>query len=144
MEIFQIWVLPRLNYLIYIFLMLLGLYGMLVKRNYMKKVIGLNILQTAIILFFISTAAKIGATIPIIANHEHHGSHAAVNAVQYINPLPHVLMLTAIVVAVATLGVALAMVIRIYQLFSTIEEDQVLLQLRRETLVADAKESFHD
>jgi len=103
--------------------MMLGMYGIFMKKNYMKKIIGLNILQTAIILFFVSIGAKRDATIPIL---EHHDDHAVV-ATHYINPLPHVLMLTAIVVAVATLGVALAMVIKIYNDFGSIEEDKILL-----------------
>ncbi|MBT3386485.1 MAG: cation:proton antiporter subunit C [Desulfobacula sp.] len=119
----------RLNYFVYIILMLLGMYGIFIKNNYMKKIIGLNILQTAIILFFISIGAKKDATIPILELHNGHGAHEAVQAVHYINPLPHVLMLTAIVVAVATLGVALAMAIKIYKDFGTIEEDKVLFQM---------------
>ena len=119
-------IISRINYFIYIILMMLGMYGIFMKKNYMKKIIGLNILQTAIILFFISIGAKRDATIPIL---EHHNDHA-VQALHYINPLPHVLMLTAIVVAVATLGVALAMVIKIYRDFETIEEDKILFQIK--------------
>ncbi len=119
----------RMNYFVFIILMVLGLYGIFVKNNYMKKIIGLNILQTAVILFFISVGAKRDATIPILEHHNGHGSHEAVKAVQYINPLPHVLMLTAIVVAVATLGVALAMIIKIYKDFKTIEEDKIFLEM---------------
>ena len=122
-------IISRGNYFIYIILMMLGMYGIFAKKNYMKKIIGLNILQTAIILFFISISAKRDATIPIIEHHNAHGTHTAVQAVNYINPLPHVLMLTAIVVAVATLGVALAMAIKIYKDFQTIEEDQILSQI---------------
>jgi multicomponent Na+:H+ antiporter subunit C len=117
----------RMNYFVYILLMLLGMYGIFYKKNYMKKIIGLNILQTAIILFFISIGAKQNATLPILLHSGGHGG--TVSPGDYINPLPHVLMLTAIVVAVATLGVALAMVIKIYKDFSSMEEDQVLLQL---------------
>lgn len=116
----------RMNYFVYILLMLLGMYGVFYKKNYMKKIIGLNILQTAIILFFISIGAKQNATLPILPH-----SGGVVNPGDYINPLPHVLMLTAIVVAVATLGVALAMVIKIYKDFSSIEEEEILLQLAR-------------
>lgn len=117
-------IIHRMNYIAFIVLMMMGLYGIFIKTNYMKKIIGLNILQTAIILFFISASAKKNATIPII---EHHGNgHEAVHAVHYINPLPHVLMLTAIVVAVATLGVALAMTIKIHKDYHTIEEDKIL------------------
>ncbi|MBT8357344.1 MAG: cation:proton antiporter subunit C [Desulfobacterales bacterium] len=124
-------IISRGNYFIYIILMMLGMYGIFMKKNYMKKIIGLNILQTAIILFFISTSAKRGATIPIIEHHNDHGTHTAIEAVNYINPLPHVLMLTAIVVAVATLGVSLAMTIKIYTDFKTIEEDQILSQIMK-------------
>ena len=123
-------IISRMNYFIYIILMMLGMYGIFMKKNYMKKIIGLNILQTAIILFFISIGAKKDATIPILEYHNNHGIDTAVHAVRYINPLPHVLMLTAIVVAVATLGVALAMVIKIYRDFETIEEDKILFQIK--------------
>ena len=121
-------IISRMNYFIYIVLMMMGVYGIFMKSNYMKKIIGLNILQTAIILFFISTGAKTGATLPILVQ----GHGLAVRASDYMNPLPHVLMLTAIVVAVATLGVALAMVIKIYQDFDTIEENRVLKVLARQ------------
>ena len=110
-----------LNYWVYIALMMIGLFAIAAKKNLVKKVIGLNILQTAVILFFISIAAKRGATIPILS----HGGNGAIDPGQYINPLPHVLMLTAIVVAVATLGVALALVIRIYRRYGTLEEDRI-------------------
>ena len=111
--------------------MMVGLYGMIAKNNMVKKVIGMNILQTAVILLFISIGAKTNATIPIIM-HGHAGEHHAVHAVDFINPLPHVLMLTAIVVAVSTLGVALALVIKLYQEYQTLEEDEILEQLRDE------------
>ncbi len=115
----------RMNYLVYILLMGLGMYGIVMKKNYMKKIIGLNILQTAIILFFISIGAKQNATLPILV----HGQEHKVTAAHYINPLPHVLMLTAIVVAVATLGVALAMAIKIYRDFGSVEEDKVIAKM---------------
>jgi len=119
------------NYWVYIVLMMIGLYAVIVKNNLVKKIIGMNIVQTAIILFFVSIGAKRDATIPIIA-HGHDGEVHAVHAVDYINPLPHVLMLTAIVVAVATLGVALAMAIKLYQEHNTLEEDDIRTQMRDE------------
>ncbi len=122
-------VVSRMNYVTFIVLMVLGMYGIFIKKNYLKKIIGMNILQTAIILFFISIGAKRDATIPIIEHHGHNGSYGPAAAIHYINPLPHVLMLTAIVVAVATLGVALAMIIKIYNEFSSIEEGNVLSQI---------------
>lgn len=118
------WVITRANYWAYIILMMIGFYGILVKRNLVKKVIGMNIFQTAIILFYISVGAKKNATIPII-EHSHDAANHAVTASHYINPLPHVLMLTAIVVAVATLGVALTLVIKVHQQYHTLEENEI-------------------
>ena len=115
------------NYWIYIILMMIGFYAMIGKRNLVKKIIGMNLFQTAIILFFISTAAKKGGTLPIIEHGHNHGAHA-IQAAAYINPLPHVLMLTAIVVMVSTLGVALAIVIAIYRRYNTLEENEILWQ----------------
>jgi multicomponent Na+:H+ antiporter subunit C len=119
----------KINYWIYILLMMIGLYAMIAKRNLVKKIIGMNILQTAVILFYISIGAKKNATIPIIEE----GNPAAggvARAVDYINPLPHVLMLTAIVVAVATLGVALALAIKIHQQYGTLEENEIIAHLK--------------
>ena len=126
-------VVAKYNYWIYITLMMVGLYAMIAKNNLVKKIVGMNIFQTAIILFYVSIGAKRGATIPIL-EHGHGGGHGAgahmVHAADYINPLPHVLMLTAIVVSVATLGVALALAIRIYNRHNTLEEDEILAQIR--------------
>jgi multicomponent Na+:H+ antiporter subunit C len=110
--------------------MVIGLYAMIVKNNLVKKIIGMNILQTAIILFYISTSAKKDATIPIIM-HGHHGETHTVHAVDFINPLPHVLMLTAIVVSVATLGVALALAVQVYRQYDTLEEDEINAQIKK-------------
>ncbi len=119
----------KYNYWIYITLMMIGLYAMIAKNNLVKKIVGMNIFQTAIILFYVSIGAKKGATIPII-EHGHGASSHVVHAVDYINPLPHVLMLTAIVVAVATLGVALALAIKVYDRYKTLEEDEILTRIR--------------
>ena len=129
-ELFSI-IMSKLNYWIYIALMMVGLYAIIAKKNLVKKIIGMNILQTAVILFFISLGAKKKATIPIII-HGHAVEDHAVRAADYINPLPHVLMLTAIVVAVATLGVALSLVIKVFQQYQTLEEDEILTQLKDE------------
>ena len=126
--------LSRVNYWVYIALMMIGLYGIIFKKNLMKKIIGMSILQTAIILFFVSIGAKRDATIPIIARVNESGHAAAISATNFINPLPHVLMLTAIVVAVATLGVALSLIIKIYKEYNTLEEDEILLLLREDKL----------
>jgi multicomponent Na+:H+ antiporter subunit C len=115
-------IIAKYNYWIYIVLMCVGLWGMIVKRNLVKKIIGMNILQTAIILFYVSIAPKKGAALPILAHHI--GAHRT-DPATIINPLPHVLMLTAIVVSVATLGVALALTINIYKRYGTLEEDEI-------------------
>ena len=119
------------NYWIYILLMMVGLYAMLAKNNLIKKVIGMSIFQTAIIVFYVSTGAKRDATIPIIAHGTGHDAvPAAIDIMQYANPLPHVLMLTAIVVSVGTLGVALAICLGIYRRYNTLEEDEIQEQLQ--------------
>ncbi len=119
----------KYNYWISIVLMMIGFYAMIGKRNLVKKLVGMNIFQTAIILYFVSTAAKKGATIPIVEHGPGETIHA-IHAAQYVNPLPHVLMLTAIVVMVSTFGVALALIIMIYHRYQTLEEDEIL-ELRK-------------
>ncbi|MEA1908790.1 MAG: cation:proton antiporter subunit C [Euryarchaeota archaeon] len=120
------------NYWIYVTLMMIGFYAMIAKKNLIKKVIGANIFQTAIFLFYVSLADITGGTAPIIphsAEHAEHVEHAA--DVIYTNPVPHCLILTAIVVAVSTTAVALALIIRIYNEYGSLEED-VILAARRE------------
>jgi len=123
------YIVAKYNYWIYITLMMIGLYAMIAKNNLVKKIVGMNIFQTSIILFYVSIGYKRGATIPII-EHAHGAGPHMTKAAEYINPLPHVLMLTAIVVAVATLGVALALAIKVYDRFQTLEEDEILTQIR--------------
>ncbi|MCK4485708.1 MAG: cation:proton antiporter subunit C [Desulfobacterales bacterium] len=120
------------NYWMYVGLMMIGFYAMMAKRNLIKKIIGMNIFQSAIILFYISTSVKKGdVTVPILEHaHDGHGAHA-VDIMHYANPLPHVLMLTAIVVMVATLGVAVAVTIMIYRRYQTLEEDEIIMSIRR-------------
>jgi len=105
-------------------LMIVGLYGMTIKRNLLKKLIGLNVFQAAIILFFIVHAWVRGGSVPIWEDQ-------LPNASDYVNPIPHGLMLTAIVVSVATTGVALALLIRIHRNFGTLDEDALLDAMRR-------------
>ncbi len=87
----------------------------------------MNIFQTAIILMFVSAGVKQGAGIPILDKYKvlEHG----VNVTEVVNPLPHVLMLTAIVVSVSVTGVALAILLRIYREYGTLEEDEILEKL---------------
>jgi len=120
------YIVGKYNYWAAIILLLIGLYGMIAKNNLLKKVIAMSIFQSAIILFYVSIGDKKGATIPILMHG--HGDHASqvIDAAQYANPLPHVLMLTAIVVGVSTLGVALAVLQKIYRVHGTIEEDEIL------------------
>ncbi|MBF0201614.1 MAG: cation:proton antiporter subunit C [Desulfamplus sp.] len=124
-------IVAKYNFWLYIILMMIGLYAMIAKNNLMKKLVGMNIFQTAIILFYVSIGYKYGATIPIIRGDEGgHGVHdMVIHAADYINPLPHVLMLTAIVVSVATFGVAMALCVRIYQRYQTLEEDELRMRL---------------
>ena len=109
-------ILTKYNYWIYIILMMTGFYAVMAKENLIKKVIGLNIFQTAVFLFYISLSKVEGGTAPILLN----------GPVVYDNPLPQVLILTAIVVGVSVTAVALAIVMLIYKEYGTIEEDQIL------------------
>ena len=135
-DFFESTIRPNFNFWVYVILLMLGLWAVITKRNYIKKLIGLSIFQTALILFYVSIGVKDGATIPIIEHHhggtEHH-AEAVINPDDYANPLPHVLMLTAIVVGVSTLGVALAICQSIFQDFGTLEEDEILAQLKSDT-----------
>jgi len=113
------------NYLMTAILLTIGLYGMVAKRNLLKKIIGMNIFQTAIFLFFIQGATKPGATVPV------WDARISADASGYVNPLPHVLILTAIVVGVATTGVALALLITIYRRYRSLEEGTILERMRQ-------------
>lgn len=134
---------PHFNYWAYVTIMMIGLWALIAKRNLIKKLIGMSIFQTAIILFYVSLGVKDGASIPIV-DHHHAPAHAAHTddhghgeaahekpvAKNFVNPLPHVLMLTAIVVGVATLGVALAVSQSIFKDFGTLEEHEILKQIK--------------
>jgi len=129
------YVISKYNFWIYIILMMIGLYAMIGKKNLIKKLIGMNIFQSAIILFYVSIGVKAGATVPILLGDAHaaHGhGNAIIDVASYINPLPHVLMLTAIVVSIATTGVALAVLILIFRRYNTLELDEIM-KIRKET-----------
>jgi len=122
-------IIAKYNYWIYVVLMMIGFYAMIGKNNLVKKLLGMNIFQTAIILMFISAGVKKGGLIPIIdkqAALEHGVNSALIN-----NPVPHVLMLTAIVVSVSVTGVALALMQRIYRRYGTLEENELLEKIDR-------------
>ena len=106
-------------YSLVLILLFLGLYGMIVSNNYMKKMMAMNVMQVAVIFFYLGFAQKDGGMIPIL-----NGLTTDPNA--YINPLPHALMLTAIVVSLGTTGVALALLMRIKETYGSVEEDEVL------------------
>ena len=106
----------------------IGLYGMIFKKNLVKKIIGMSIFQVAIILFFVASASKWNATVPVLE----HSRQVEAPAV-YINPLPHTLMLTAIVVGVAISGVAFALVIRIYRSYRTLDENTLLKNMKNDS-----------
>ena len=108
-----------------LFLMVIGLWGMLMKRNLFKKLIGMTIFQSAIILFFIISAYKRGGTVPVFDE-----NIPVADPANYINPLPHTLMLTAIVVGVAIVGVGLALLIVIYRRYHTVEEDVLIERMK--------------
>ena len=104
------------NYYLVIILMMLGFYAVIARGNMVKKMVGLNIFQTSVFMLYISVGKIDGGTAPILT-----GDPATV----YSNPLPHVLILTAIVVGVATTAVGYALIIRIYEAYGTIEDDEM-------------------
>ena len=108
-------------YVIYILLMTIGLYAVLAKGNLVKKVIGLNILQTSVFLFYLAIGKINGGTAPVYWDEKPPD-------VPYENPVPHVLMLTAIVVGVSITAVALALIARIKESYGTVEEGEILAE----------------
>ena len=111
--------LARLNYVAFAVLVGVGLFVLIDDENLVKKVIGLNIFQTGVLLFFITTGFRTGGSPPIVSS----------NGGPYANPLPQVLMLTAIVVGVSVTAVALALIVRIYREYGTLREDVLRAEL---------------
>ncbi len=115
-------ILAKYNYWIYVVLMMIGFYAVISKKNLFKKVIGLNIFSTAIFLFYISIGDIRNIPGKFVTEPVYmHGDN-----IVYVNPIPHVLILTGIVVSVTTTAVALALIVRIYKEFGTVEEDKIL------------------
>lgn len=108
-------ILGHYNYWVVIFLMMAGFFTVLSRNNLIKKIAGLNIFQVSVFLLYISLGNVEGGTTPIVAE----------GFTRYSNPLPHVLILTAIVVGVATTALGLALVVRIKEAYGTIEEDEI-------------------
>jgi len=104
------------NYWMTVILMMIGLYVVVSRGNLVKKIVGLNLFQTSVFMLYISMAKILGGTAPILTDNPNE---------VYSNPLPHVLILTAIVVGVATTALGLALIIRIRESFDTIEEDEI-------------------
>ena len=111
-------------YFLTLLLLLLGVYGMVSCKNYMKKLICMNIMQVAVIFFYLCFAQKKGGTIPVALD-------TIVNDDKYVNPIPHGLMLTAIVVSLGTTGVGLALLTRIKEKYGSIEEDDIIRRENR-------------
>ncbi|MBT3369244.1 MAG: cation:proton antiporter subunit C [Rhodospirillaceae bacterium] len=110
-------ILDHYNYWIAILLMMIGLYTVVARGNLVKKLVGLNIFQTSVFLLYITMGKVAGGTAPILDD----------RFTVYSNPIPHVLILTAIVVGVATTALGLALVVRIKESYGTIEEDELNL-----------------
>lgn len=106
------------NYWMVIILMMIGLYITISRGNLVKKIVGLNIFQSSVFMLYISMGKVADGTAPIITGRPDE---------VYSNPLPHVLILTAIVVGISTTALALALVVRIHEAFGTIEEDEILI-----------------
>ena len=115
------------SYWVTVFLMVAGLYIVIARGNLVKKLIGLGVFQTSVYLLYIAPGKLIGGTAPILAE----------QFKTYSNPLPHVLILTAIVVGVATLALGLAIVVRVREAYGSIEEDEILEQDRAADEQAD-------
>jgi len=111
----MITVLGLYNYWVVIILMMIGFYVVIAPSNLVKKVVGLNIFQTSVFILYISIGKVEGGAAPI----------AAEGVERYANPLPHVLILTAIVVGIAMTALALALIVRIKDAYGTIEEDEI-------------------
>lgn len=105
------------NYWIVIVLMMTGFYVVIARGNLIKKIVGLNIFQTSVFILYISLGKVEGGTAPIIVE--------GASDVVYSNPLPHVLILTAIVVGISTTALGLALIVRIKEAYGTVEEDEI-------------------
>ena len=115
----------HVNYWLFIVLMMTGLYIVVAKGNLVKKIVGLNIFQTSVFMFYISIGKATGGTAPIFPTNL-QGKIKLDPEIVYSTPLPHVLILTAIVVGVATTALGLALIVRIREEFDTIEEEDLV------------------
>ena len=118
---FIAFVVGHLVYWLFIFLMMTGLFIVISRGNLIKKIVGLNIFQTSVFMFYISIGKVMGGTAPIFPTNMNIDPN-----VLYSNPLPHVLILTAIVVGIATTSLGLALIVRIREAYGTIEDDDII------------------
>ena len=107
----------HMNYWLFVILMMTGLYIVVARGNLLKKIVGLNLFQTSVFMLYISMGKVAGGTAPIFTDNPDE---------YYSNPLPHVLILTAIVVGIATTALGLALIVRLNETYGTIEEAEIL------------------
>ena len=123
--------LQRPNFIAFVILFLWGLFIMVAHPNLVKKLIGMYLVQTSVIFLLVTTSAKKDATVPVLREVDAvQSATAEIDPVNYANPLPHVLTLTAIVVQISTLGVALALVTAIYRKYGSLDEDEVMKRIK--------------
>ena len=121
----------RPNFVAFVILFLWGFFIMVAHPNLVKKLIGMYLVQTSVIFLLVTTSAKMDATVPVLREVDAvQSATAQIDPGNYANPLPHVLTLTAIVVQIATLGVALALVTAIYRKYGSLDEDEVLKRIK--------------
>ena len=122
--------LQRPNFIAFVILFLWGFFIMVAHPNLVKKLIGMYLVQTSVIFLLVTTSAKKDATVPVLRETDTvQSATTQIDPVNYANPLPHVLTLTAIVVQIATLGVSLALVTAIYRKYGSLDEDEVLKRI---------------
>ncbi len=117
-------ILEHFNYILIIIMLMAGLYVIYANHNLIKKLVGLALFQTSVNLFYISMGKITGGVPPILTEADMQAQNGQLETV-YSNPLPHVLILTAIVVGVATLALGLSIVVRIREAYGTIEENEI-------------------
>ncbi|MDG1009509.1 MAG: cation:proton antiporter subunit C [Amylibacter sp.] len=131
--------LGHINYWLFIILMMTGFYIVVSRGNYVKKIVGLNIFQVAVFMLYISIGKITSGTAPIFPT-DSQGKIKVDPEIVYSNPLPHVLILTAIVVGIATTSLGLALIVRIREEYDSIEEEDIL---HAEAVIARAEYDEH-
>lgn len=127
-------ILHNVNYLVSVLLFLIGLYAVAVKPNLIKKLIGLNIMETSVFLFIVSIGMVDGGQAPIVTE--------GVKTSQMVNPIPQALILTGIVVAVSTTAVALSLCLRLHERYGTLNADEILTGFGADSVLSRPREEF--